>query len=103
MAANSQLQMLKATHHAYGVAHPAGVVLTKLDETPSLGESIGLLLQHRLPLVYTTDGQEIPADIQVAKGHQLVAKAAQYGAQRSGSVNRVGPRESNLQVQTEQL
>ena len=103
MAANSQLQMLKASCHAYGAAHPAAVILTKLDETPSLGEAIGLLLQHRLPLAYTTDGQEIPADIEIAKGHKLVAKAAQYGAQGQINANFVASVESGRQVHSEHL
>ncbi|MDN3639874.1 flagellar biosynthesis protein FlhF [Simiduia curdlanivorans] len=103
MAANSQLQMLKASYHAYGAAHPSAVILTKLDETPSLGEAIGLLLQHRLPLAYTTDGQEIPADIQIAKGHQVVAKAAQFGAQSHVEGKFAASAESSRQVQSEQL
>ncbi|BFM11757.1 flagellar biosynthesis protein FlhF [Simiduia litorea] len=98
MAANSQLQMLKASYHAYGAAHPSAVILTKLDETPSLGEAIGLLLQHRLPLAYTTDGQEIPADIQIAKGHQVVAKAAQFVVQGQKEDKLTASAESSRQV-----
>lgn len=76
LAANSQPQMLKASLHAYSNARPAGLVLTKLDETPCLGQALGAVLSQRLPLVYSTDGQEIPADIELAKGHKLVARAA---------------------------
>lgn len=75
MACNSQLQMMKATVHAHQYATLAGCVLTKLDETASLGEAISVLLEHKLPLYYTTDGQEIPQDIQLAKGHGVVSKA----------------------------
>jgi flagellar biosynthesis protein FlhF len=32
-------------------------------------------MQNRLPVVYTTDGQDIPKNIDVARAHQLVAKA----------------------------
>lgn len=75
MACNSQLQMMKATVHAHQSARLAGCVLTKLDETSSLGEAMSVLLEHKLILHYTTNGQEIPQDIERARGHKLVAKA----------------------------
>ena len=84
LAANSQVQSMKACLHAYGqTPAPDGLILTKLDECASLGESLGLFMQKRIPLVYTTDGQEIPRDISLAKGHRLVAAAAQKLAERS--------------------
>lgn len=75
MSANSQIQMLKATQHAYQGAGLRGCILTKLDETASLGEALGVIMEKGLPLVYTTDGQEIPRDLSLAKGHQLVSRA----------------------------
>ncbi|MAZ88218.1 MAG: flagellar biosynthesis protein FlhF [Cellvibrionaceae bacterium] len=75
MACNSQLQMMKATIHAHQSVDLQGCILTKLDEAATLGEAISALTEHQLPLCYTTDGQEIPQDIQLAKGHKLVAKA----------------------------
>lgn len=75
MACNSQLQMMKASVEAFQRAGLSGCVLTKLDETASLGEAIGVVVDQQLPVVYTTDGQEIPQDIDVARAHQLVSKA----------------------------
>jgi flagellar biosynthesis protein FlhF len=75
LSCNSQQQMLKASIHAYGAARLQGCVLTKLDETASMGEALGVVTQNRLPVAYTTDGQDIPKHIEVARGHQLVAKA----------------------------
>lgn len=75
MAGNSQLQTLKASAHAYKSRRLTGCVLTKIDETLSLGEAISVLIQQAIPLLYTTDGQEIPKDIAVASAHNLVAKA----------------------------
>jgi flagellar biosynthesis protein FlhF len=75
LSCNSQEQMLKASVHAYGATRLQGCVLTKLDETASMGEALGVVMQNRLPVVYTTDGQDIPKNIDVARGHQLVAKA----------------------------
>jgi flagellar biosynthesis protein FlhF len=76
LSTNSQQQMLKASIHAYGAVGLKGCVLTKLDETASMGEALGVIMQSRLPIAYTTDGQDIPRDIQVARAHQLVSKAA---------------------------
>lgn len=75
MSCNSQAQMLKASIHAYGAARLQGCILTKLDETASIGEALGVVMQNRLPVAYTTDGQDIPKNLEVARAHQLVAKA----------------------------
>lgn len=75
MSCNSQAQMLKASVHAYGGARLQGCILTKLDETASIGEALGVAIQNRLPIAYTTDGQDIPKNLEVARAHQLVSKA----------------------------
>lgn len=75
MSCNSQVQMLKASVHAYGQARLQGCILTKLDETASIGEALGVAIQNRLPIAYTTDGQDIPRNLEVARAHQLVSKA----------------------------
>lgn len=75
LSTNCQAQMLKASVHAHGEARLQGCVLTKLDETSSLGEALGVVIKGWLPVAYTTDGQDIPKDLDVARGHQLVAKA----------------------------
>ncbi len=75
MSSNSQAQMLKASVHAYGAARLQGCILTKLDETANMGEALGVVMQSRLPVAYTTDGQDIPKNLDVARAHQLVAKA----------------------------
>ena len=75
LSTNSQAQMLKASVHAYGVTRLQGCVLTKLDETASLGEALGVAIRGWLPVAYTTDGQDIPKNIEVARAHQLVSKA----------------------------
>lgn len=76
MSCNSQAQMLKASVHAYGAARLQGCILTKLDETASIGEALGVVMQSSLPIAYTTDGQDIPKNLEVARAHQLVSKAA---------------------------
>lgn len=60
-----------------GPVHPAGVILTKLDETGSLGGALSACIRAQLPLAYVTDGQRVPEDIQPARADRLVLKAMQ--------------------------
>jgi flagellar biosynthesis protein FlhF len=53
----------------------AGTILTKLDESNSLGGVFSVLLRHRLPVAYVSDGQRVPEDLYVAKAHSLVSRA----------------------------
>ncbi|MBB6523457.1 flagellar biosynthesis protein FlhF [Pseudoteredinibacter isoporae] len=79
MAANSQWQMLKASAHAYAGRGLSGAVLSKLDETTGLGEALSVIIEHDLPLAYSTDGQNIPQDIAVARSQHLVSTALELG------------------------
>lgn len=75
LSCNAQLQMMKASVHSHEAAGLYGCVLTKLDETGSLGEALSVVMEHSLTVYYSTDGQEIPQDLSVARGHRLVAAA----------------------------
>ena len=75
LAATSQDQVLKAAYHSYKRCGLAGCIMTKLDESASLGELLGLAISQRLPVAYLTDGPRIPDDIQVPRSHQLVSRA----------------------------
>lgn len=75
LACNSQMQTLKASAHAYSGGAVSGCVLTKLDETASLGEALSVIIEQRLPVLYSTHGQAIPNDIAVASAASLVSKA----------------------------
>ena len=75
LAANGQRQLSLAAMNAYGEESLAGVILTKIDETLSLGETLETVVQRAIPLAYTTDGQNIPEDIDVASAAGLIAKA----------------------------
>lgn len=76
ISCNSQLATMKAAVHAHrGQRGLHACVLTKLDESASIGEAMSVVMKERLPVAYTTDGQDIPKDITLASGHNLVAKA----------------------------
>ena len=56
-------------------------VLTKLDEAASLGGLLSALTQAALPATLVTDGQRVPEDLQTARAHPLITRAAQLLAE----------------------
>ncbi len=87
---SSQFQVMRSAVHSYGEASLCGCVISKLDEAVSMGEVMGVVLESNLPVYYTTDGQEVPADLQVARGHKLVSRAvklASGGSRQTAAVN----------------
>ncbi|WNW11122.1 flagellar biosynthesis protein FlhF [Pseudomonas sp. DTU_2021_1001937_2_SI_NGA_ILE_001] len=75
LATTSQKQVLTAAYHSYKRCGLAGCILTKLDETASLGEVLSLAIAHELPVAYLTDGPRIPDDLHLPRRHQLVSRA----------------------------
>lgn len=53
----------------------AGCILTKLDESLSLGDVLDISIQNSLPISYVTDGQRVPEDLRLANGQELVKQA----------------------------
>ena len=79
LPATSQARVLQAAWQNYQVDSLAGCVLTKLDETASLGDALGLLIDRRLPLAYVSDGQDIPHAIGLPDPAGLVSQAIALG------------------------
>jgi flagellar biosynthesis protein FlhF len=52
---------------------PTHLLLSKLDETPQLEDSLAAALEGGLPLSYVTTGQRVPEDLAAADGAQLAA------------------------------
>lgn len=76
LPATAQSGCLQAAVRDYGPGNPVAAVVTRLDEATSLGEVVGVLAQARLPLAYTSDGPDIPDDLQIGEAAGLVAHAA---------------------------
>lgn len=76
MAANVQKSVMMETVTAFGRLQPEGCVLTKVDETASLGEALSTLIGAGLPLTFVSEGQRIPDDLRPARAARLVASAA---------------------------
>ncbi len=76
LPANTQAAALEESLRTYSALDPDGCVLTKLDETPSLGPALSVLIRNALALHYTTDGQRVPQDIAIADARRLVCRLA---------------------------
>ncbi len=75
LSANTQLAALNETIKNFKKAKLAGAIVTKIDESASLGGIITAAIRHQLPLSYCGTGQRVPEDLQQAKTHRLVSKA----------------------------
>ncbi|PCJ29925.1 MAG: flagellar biosynthesis protein FlhF [Moraxellaceae bacterium] len=75
LSATSQRSILDKAVANYKGLGLNGCILTKLDESASLGEALGVVIEHQLSVAYTTNGQNIPDDIAQAKPKNLVNQA----------------------------
>ena len=75
LAANAQTSALDEIIGAFKQTEISGCILTKLDETASLGGAISMLIRHQLPISYVSDGQAVPEDLQNAYARDLMALA----------------------------
>ena len=75
LAANSQRGVLADVVRAFRVVPLAGCILTKVDETTSLGGGLSVAAEQELPVAYISDGQQVPEDLHPARAHALVSRA----------------------------
>ncbi|MFT7682969.1 MAG: flagellar biosynthesis protein FlhF [Moritella dasanensis] len=71
--ATSQRRVVQETLEHFHHIPLAGCILSKVDESLSLGEILSVLIQHQLPIAYITNGQRVPEDIDSANAQQLVS------------------------------
>jgi flagellar biosynthesis protein FlhF len=91
LAANAQASALDESVRAYLPLQLSACIVTKLDEAPSLGGVLSVLIRHRIALDCTTDGQRVPEDISAADARTLVCRAAQ-------TQRRLGPGSDDLDM-----
>ncbi|AYV13171.1 MULTISPECIES: flagellar biosynthesis protein FlhF [Shewanella] len=75
LSATGQRRVLEEAVSHFQRIDLAGAVLTKLDESVSLGAALSVLIQSGLSLSYITDGQRVPEDMQVADTLTLAKQA----------------------------
>lgn len=72
LSTTTRLSGMEDVVQAFSVFEPNGCILTKLDESTSLGGAISATTSHSLPITYVCDGQRVPEDIHVARPHTLI-------------------------------
>jgi len=79
---------LEHSVQAYAPLAPKGCILTKLDETPSPGAALSIVLRHGFSVEFVTDGQRVPEDIHLADARRLACRLAD-GAKHAAVDERV--------------
>lgn len=74
LPANTSFQDMDEAVRRFSAANPQGVVLTKLDETGRFGSTLSVVVDHRLPITWVTDGQSVPEDLYRASAANLVLR-----------------------------
>ncbi len=75
LSAVSQGNVLEDVVKAYSARALSGCILTKTDETLTLGGALDVLMCHQLPLQYVTNGQRVPEDLHRPNPLYLIERA----------------------------
>ena len=85
LATNTQRGVMNEVVNGFGQIDLAGCILTKVDETTSLGGALSVAIENKLAIGYYNDGQKVPEDIHPARAHGLVSRAVSIMQQLSGN------------------
>lgn len=75
LATNCQRSVLTETGNKFKEMNLTGCILTKVDETTSLGGAITVAVENNLPISYLCDGQKVPEDMHLARSHSIVSRS----------------------------
>ena len=81
MPANGQLGDLETAAGRFSEVKPFASILTKVDETHRLGESLSVVIRRKLPVAFITDGQRVPEDLHPARAPDLTVRAVHSARQ----------------------
>ena len=81
LSTTSQTSVLRQALKTFGIIPLSGVILTRLDETMSLGESLSAVISNQLKVSYITNGQRVPEDIAIANASELLRLAVELEQQ----------------------
>ena len=88
LAANNQRRVLEQVAESFKTIPLSGAILTKVDETTSLGGALSVAIEQALPMTYFCDGQQVPEDIHKARPHSLVSRGVAILQQVAAATNR---------------
>ena len=83
LSTNTHRAGLREVVNAFKEVKLDGCILTKMDETTSLGGAIATVMENKLPVAYLSDGQRVPEDIHIARAHTLINRAVLVAQQTS--------------------
>ena len=75
LPATTQSRVLEQAYAHFADTGLAGIILTKTDESQSLGDALSLCIKHNIKLCYVTNGQRVPEDLCVPVARKLVQQA----------------------------
>ena len=75
LAATGRGDTLDDVVRAYSGPDLAGCILSKVDEAASLATSLDVIIRHRLPLHYVSNGQRVPEDLHLPNRVYLMHRA----------------------------
>lgn len=76
LPATMHREALEQSTQAFSELNPDGSIITKVDETTSLGGAISVAIQNNLPVAFYGDGQTVPDDFHLARAHILMSRVA---------------------------
>lgn len=97
ISAASQYSVLKEVVDAFKDIGIDRCIVTKIDESTSLGPVLSVLVEERIPLQYTCEGQRVPEDIEFPNKHafiESVLSIAQYTPAAKDEAFRFGLKEN---------
>lgn len=75
LSATSQLAILDEVVRKFSSTNLAGAIVTKVDETASMGPILSALIRYKLSVAYIGNGQRVPEDLHLARATGLVKHA----------------------------
>lgn len=81
MSAATQLNVMSDIVNSFGQIVLKGCILTKVDEALQLGNVLTLLIEQKLPIIYLSNGQRVPEDLEIVRTRELIDRAIVLGHQ----------------------
>ena len=75
MSATMHRSALEQSTKAFSDLKIDGSIITKLDETTSLGGPLSAAILNSLPVAFYSNGQQVPDDFHLARSHILMSRA----------------------------
>jgi flagellar biosynthesis protein FlhF len=85
MSAATQLSVMKDIVSSFSQIVLKGCILTKVDEALQLGNVLTVLIEEKLPIVYLSNGQRVPEDLESVRINELVDRAIVLGQQNTNN------------------